>query len=116
MGIYPRYGAGTTVRRSIAGLPGSPAVVSRNAQRATEARGAMFGKLFRMTVNRQTRTCPARCGALSTRRDRGGVSRAAKGADCKSAGLAFVGSSPTSPTKLKLHVQFNAATNVHGQF
>jgi hypothetical protein len=31
----------------------------------------------------------------------GGVSRAAKGADCKSAGLAFVGSSPTSPTKLK---------------
>jgi CHAD domain len=28
----------------------------------------------------------------------GGVSRAAKGADCKSAGLAFVGSSPTSPT------------------
>src|SRR5262249_23029469 len=55
-------------------------------------------------VNRQTRTCPARCGALSTRRDRGGVSRAAKGADCKSAGLAFVGSSPTSPTKLKLHV------------
>jgi hypothetical protein len=29
---------------------------------------------------------------------RGGVSRAAKGADCKSAGLAFVGSSPTSPT------------------
>ncbi len=31
----------------------------------------------------------------------GGVSRAAKGADCKSAGLAFVGSSPTSPTILK---------------
>ncbi len=29
----------------------------------------------------------------------GGVSRAAKGADCKSAGYAFVGSSPTSPTK-----------------
>src|ERR1019366_2686718 len=28
----------------------------------------------------------------------GGVSRAAKGADCKSAGYAFVGSSPTSPT------------------
>jgi hypothetical protein len=28
----------------------------------------------------------------------GGVSRAAKGADCKSAGAAFVGSSPTSPT------------------
>ena len=26
------------------------------------------------------------------------MSRAAKGADCKSAGLAFVGSSPTSPT------------------
>jgi hypothetical protein len=26
------------------------------------------------------------------------VSRAAKGADCKSAGYAFVGSSPTSPT------------------
>ena len=31
----------------------------------------------------------------------GGVSRAAKGADCKSAGLAFVGSSPTSPTNRK---------------
>src|SRR6185312_14729053 len=28
----------------------------------------------------------------------GRVSRAAKGADCKSAGYAFVGSSPTSPT------------------
>ena len=28
----------------------------------------------------------------------GVVSRAAKGADCKSAGVAFVGSSPTSPT------------------
>ena len=26
------------------------------------------------------------------------MSRAAKGADCKSAGYAFVGSSPTSPT------------------
>ena len=26
------------------------------------------------------------------------MSRAAKGADCKSAGFAFVGSSPTSPT------------------
>jgi hypothetical protein len=31
----------------------------------------------------------------------GGVSRAAKGADCKSAGNAFVGSSPTSPTSLR---------------
>jgi hypothetical protein len=30
------------------------------------------------------------------------VSRAAKGADCKSAGYAFVGSSPTSPTSLRL--------------
>jgi hypothetical protein len=28
----------------------------------------------------------------------GGMSRVAKGADCKSAGYAFVGSSPTSPT------------------
>ncbi len=28
----------------------------------------------------------------------GSVSRAAKGADCKSAGTAFVGSSPTRPT------------------
>ena len=32
------------------------------------------------------------------RRLSGRVSRAAKGADCKSAGYAFVGSSPTSPT------------------
>src|SRR5258706_1564662 len=31
----------------------------------------------------------------------GGVSRAAKGADCQSAGAAFVGSSPTSPTNRK---------------
>ena len=31
----------------------------------------------------------------------GGMSRAAKGADCKSAGFAFVGSSPTSPTSLR---------------
>ena len=43
-------------------------------------------------------------GALASRepsgwRDApGGVSRAAKGADCKSAGYAFVGSSPTSST------------------
>jgi hypothetical protein len=29
------------------------------------------------------------------------VSRAAKGADCKSAGYAFAGSSPASPTTLK---------------
>ena len=29
------------------------------------------------------------------------MSRAAKGADCKSAGLAFAGSSPASPTTLK---------------
>ena len=29
------------------------------------------------------------------------MSRAAKGADCKSAGYAFVGSSPTSPTSLR---------------
>src|SRR5215831_3981545 len=35
----------------------------------------------------------------------GGVSRAAKGADCKSAGLAFVGSSPTSPTSQVLSHQ-----------
>ena len=31
------------------------------------------------------------------------MSRAAKGADCKSAGYAFVGSSPTSPTTLVAH-------------
>jgi hypothetical protein len=30
------------------------------------------------------------------------VSRAAKGADCKSAGYAFAGSSPASPTTLKI--------------
>jgi hypothetical protein len=30
----------------------------------------------------------------------GGVSRAAKGADCKSAGYAFAGSSPASPTNM----------------
>jgi hypothetical protein len=37
-----------------------------------------------------------RCGGF------GGVSRAAKGADCKSAGYAFAGSSPASPTTLKI--------------
>ncbi len=36
----------------------------------------------------------------------GRVSRAAKGADCKSAGLAFVGSSPTSPTNLRAFRRF----------
>ncbi len=42
---------------------------------------------------------PASTIAVSGTADvRGGVSRAAKGADCKSAGYAFVGSSPTSPT------------------
>ena len=35
----------------------------------------------------------------------GRVSRAAKGADCKSAGYAFVGSSPTSPTTLILQTK-----------
>jgi hypothetical protein len=34
------------------------------------------------------------------------MSRAAKGADCKSAGYAFVGSSPTSPTILFLSLLF----------
>ena len=36
------------------------------------------------------------------------MSRAAKGADCKSAGLAFVGSSPTSPTN---HLRFGEPKN-----
>ena len=41
----------------------------------------------------------ADCLSINTvPRLRGRVSRAAKGADCKSAGYAFVGSSPTSPT------------------
>ena len=35
------------------------------------------------------------------------MSRAAKGADCKSAGYAFVGSSPTSPTTLFLFTNFD---------
>src|SRR5262249_32035596 len=44
----------------------------------------------------------ARTGISPLISDRfGGVSRAAKGADCKSAGYAFVGSSPTSPTSLR---------------
>src|SRR4029079_6222674 len=33
----------------------------------------------------------------------GGVSRAAKGADCKSAGYAFAGASPASPTTYALN-------------
>src|SRR5215471_11326449 len=37
----------------------------------------------------------------------GRVSRAAKGADCKSAGYAFVGSSPTSPTTLETQVKLH---------
>src|SRR5215475_10402840 len=45
----------------------------------------------------------ADCLSINTvPRLRGRVSRAAKGADCKSAGYAFVGSSPTSPTTLKI--------------
>jgi hypothetical protein len=43
----------------------------------------------------------ADCLSRSIRCDgSGGVSRAAKGADCKSAGYAFAGSSPASPTTL----------------
>ena len=38
------------------------------------------------------------CQAPVNRECDGGMSRAAKGADCKSAGLAFAGSSPASPT------------------
>jgi hypothetical protein len=37
------------------------------------------------------------------------VSRAAKGADCKSAGYAFAGSSPASPTNLKMKKKFEFA-------
>src|SRR5262249_59732326 len=44
----------------------------------------------------------ADCLSINAVPRRGRVSRAAKGADCKSAGYAFVGSSPTSPTTLKL--------------
>ncbi len=38
------------------------------------------------------------CGFKSRRRLDGSVARAAKGADCKSAGSAFAGSSPARPT------------------
>jgi hypothetical protein len=64
--------------------------------------------IFQLTCRRSAQDNPARSrlgspGAFSSaaqRRGNGGVSRAAKGADCKSAGFAFVGSSPTSPTTL----------------
>ena len=39
----------------------------------------------------------------------GGMSRAAKGADCKSAGYAFAGSSPASPTT---HLHFSAPSEL----
>src|SRR5215813_4067639 len=99
MAIYALYGRGRQYAAALQDCLGRQPWFRGILSGAT-AWWAMFGKLFRMIVNRQTRTCPARCGALSTRRDRGGVSRAAKGADCKSAGLAFVGSSPTSPTTI----------------
>ncbi len=44
----------------------------------------------------------------------GGVSRVAKGADCKSAGYAFVGSSPTSPTTINLIKPFKFLTDELG--
>ena len=60
---------------------------------------------------------PAGAGRFSfainmVRRLRGRVSRAAKGADCKSAGYAFVGSSPTSPTNLRASRRFGWQTGL----
>jgi hypothetical protein len=40
----------------------------------------------------------------------GGMSRAAKGADCKSAGYAFAGSSPASPTTVFSKRHLNLST------
>jgi hypothetical protein len=58
----------------------------------------MPGKLFRMIMEPTKLHLPRPLQCLKYPALPGGVSRAAKGADCKSAGLAFVGSSPTSPT------------------
>ena len=53
---------------------------------------------------------PRRTGLFRRRKAnfrRGRVSRAAKGGDCKSPGYAFVGSSPTSPTKKSYIIVLN---------
>src|SRR5688572_674746 len=44
------------------------------------------------------------------------MSRAAKGADCKSAGLAFAGSSPASPTTLKSQRNIEEGRRPSGPF
>src|SRR5467141_2047706 len=61
----------------------------------------MPGKLFRMIMEPTKLHLPRPLQCLKYAALPGGVSRAAKGADCKSAGLAFVGSSPTSPTSVR---------------
>jgi hypothetical protein len=78
----------------------------RRATAGVAAINQSEGTLFRLTgqgaaQDNAPSTWPRFAGAFSSAAQAdgsGGVSRAAKGADCKSAGLAFVGSSPTSPT------------------
>src|SRR5712671_6639141 len=59
------------------------------------------GKLCRMIMEPTKLHLPSLLQCLKYAALPGGVSRAAKGADCKSAGLAFAGSSPASPTSVR---------------
>ena len=80
-------------------LPGfaSPCAGSSHALAEFATRGARID--LRASASHKAAARPAGNRFRLAVRPGGRVSRAAKGADCKSAGYAFVGSSPTSPTR-----------------
>ena len=98
-----RMGNSSSFREPEAGRPSSNAA-ARRAQRPRGPGAPGRRPIFQLTERRPSQDKASRLGfpeAFSSRpsagNGTGGVSRAAKGADCKSAGLAFVGSSPASP-------------------
>src|SRR6266436_7872392 len=79
------------------------------------------GKLCRMIMEPTKLHLPSLPQCLKYAALPGGVSRAAKRADCKSAGLAFAGSSPASPTNHSPEARFyrsapGTVANAHGLF
>ncbi len=118
----PKYWGSGSARRSSGlvrrGVPGS-----RAALRKSFTFGLTAGD--EIPHMRPTSRAPFRRGLCSRaiafwpRRDAGGMSRAAKGGDCKSPGYAFVGSSPTSPTIFlrrapPIHERAESASMFHG--
>src|SRR5205085_379312 len=64
--------------------------------------GGFFSLVRTHTGGKQHRQPVTGFNPLFSLQKYGGVSRAAKGADCKSAAFSFVGSSPTSPTMARV--------------